>query len=124
MKKKVEKVVKKHLSKGAMFFILLFLVVGVVLGFLGYNMLNTKGNTTIELKGEEVVVVSVGTTYKEEGFTFIIDDVDYSKEVIISGKVNTNEEGVYVITYSLSNDIHNISLTRVVKVVGGVVNGN
>lgn len=124
MKKKVEKVVKKHLSKVAMFFVLLFLVVGVVLGFLGYNMLNGEGNTTIELKGEEVVVVSIGTTYKEEGFTFVIDDVDYSKEVIISGKVNTNEEGVYVITYSLSNDIHNISLTRVVKVVGGVANGN
>jgi hypothetical protein len=53
----------------------------------------------------------------------VIDDYDYADKVLVNGSVDTSKEGVYVITYTLNEDGHNIILTRVVNVIGGEANG-
>lgn len=124
MRKKVKKELKKHLSGLTLLFAILFLAAGVAGGFIGYKLLNKEGNTKIELSGEELVVINLGEEYKEEGFTFVIDDVDYSNDVNVNGNVDTDKEGTYIISYTLSKDDHEITLVRVVKVLGGGANGN
>lgn len=128
MKKKVEKQikkeVKKHLNGVALFLAILFLAIGAVLGFLGYKMLNKNGQTKIELTGEDVVIINLGEKYTEEGYTFIIDDINYNDSVLVEGKVDSYKKGTYLLTYTLKNEQYDIVLTRVVKVLGGGANGN
>ena len=123
MKKKVKKYLKKHLKGTTLIFGIIFLIVGLVAGFLVYNLTNKEGFTKIELNGENVVNLNLGEVYNEEGVTFVIDDVDYNGDVVISNKVDTSVAGTYVITYTLNKDGHNIVLTRVINVVGGVSDG-
>lgn len=122
IKKQVKKEIKKHITGITLFFAVLFLVVGAVIGFVGYSVLNKETSTTIELKGDEVINLSVGEKYKELGATFIIDGVDYESEVIIDEDVDTSKEGIYVVTYTLKNAKVDIILKRIVN-VGGVSDG-
>ncbi len=123
MKKKVKKVLKKHLTGISLAFGILFLVIGLVVGFLVYSFTNKEGFTKIELSGDSIVVLNVGDIYQEEGFTFVIDDKDYSEMVVVERKLDTNVAGTYVITYTLNEDGHNIILSRVINVMGGVYSG-
>lgn len=123
MKKNVKKIIKKHLTGVTLFFGILFLVIGVVLGFIVFKALNKEGNTKIELNGETIVTLNVGDSYEELGVTYVIDDKDYSSEVVISGNVDTTVNGRYLLTYTLDKDEHVIVLTRVVNVIGGVSDG-
>ena len=125
MKNKIKKELKKHITGVTLFFAVLFLVLGVVVGFLGYNIVNKDKDysTKIELNGDEVINLSVNENYEELGATFIINGVDYKNEVVVSGEVDTQVEGTYVVTYTLSNESVNIVLKRLVN-VGGDSNGN
>lgn len=124
MKKKVQKELKKHLTGVTLFFAVLFLIIGVVGGFIGYSVVNrSKDDTTkIELNGDEVIELELGEKYKELGATFIINGIDYENDVEIINDVNTERSGIYVVTYTLKNELYNISLKRVVC-VGGESNG-
>ena len=123
IKKNIKKEIKKHLTGITLFFAVLFLVIGAVLGFVGYSLLNSGSDETlIELNGDEVINLEVGSKYKELGATFIIDGVDYENDVVIEGTVNTNKEGIYSVTYTLNNDCYQVVLKRIVN-VGGVSNG-
>ena len=106
-----------------MFFAVLFLIIGIVIGFYLYNINNKEGFSKIELNGNGIVNLKVGDNYNEEGFTMVIDDYDYADKVLVNGSVDTSKEGVYVITYTLNEDGHNIILTRVVNVAGGEADG-
>jgi hypothetical protein len=123
VRKKVNKIIKKQLTGVSLFFAVLFLIIGIVIGFYLYNINNKEGFTKIELTGDGVITLNVGDTYNEEGFTMVIDDYDYADKVLVNGSVDTSKEGVYVITYTLNEDGHNIILTRVVNVVGGEADG-
>ena len=123
MSKKVEKIIKKELTGVTLVFAVIFLIVGLIGGFISYSLLNKEGETKVELKGEYVVRLEVGNEFVESGYTFIIDDTDYSNDVIIQGTVDTETEGTYVLVYSLEKDGHKIELTRVVNVTGGANNG-
>ena len=81
MKKNVKKIIKKHLTGVTLFFGILFLVIGIALGFIVFKALNKEGNTKIELNGETIVTLNVGDYYEELGVTYVIDDKDYSSEV-------------------------------------------
>lgn len=123
VRKKVNKIIKKQLTGVSLFFAVLFLIIGIVIGFYLYNINNKEGFTKIELTGDGVITLNVGDTYNEEGFTMVIDDYDYADMVLVNGSVDTSKEGVYVITYTLNEDGHNIILTRVVNVMGGEADG-
>ena len=123
VRKKVNKILKKQLTGVSLFFAVLFLIVGIVIGFYLYNINNKEGFSKIELNGNGIVNLKVGDNYNEEGFTMVIDDYDYADMVLVNGSVDTSKEGVYVITYTLNEDGHNIILTRVVNVVGGEADG-
>ena len=123
VRKKVNKILKKQLTGVSLFFAVLFLIIGIVIGFYLYNINNKEGFSKIELNGNEIVNLKVGDNYNEEGFTMVIDDYDYADKVLVNGSVDTSKEGVYVITYTLNEDGHNIILTRVVNVAGGEADG-
>ena len=123
MKKKVKKVLKKELKGVTLLLAVLFLSTGCVLGSLVYNFMFKEAETKIELVGQNVCDINIGEEYQEEGYTFIINGADYSKEVEVSSKVNNNVAGTYVITYTLDSDGHNVVLTRIVNVIGGVSDG-
>ena len=123
VRNKVNKILKKQLTGVSLFFAVLFLIIGIVIGFYLYNINNKEGFSKIELNGNGIVNLKVGDNYNEEGFTMVIDDYDYADMVLVNGSVDTSKEGVYVITYTLNEDGHNIILTRVVNVVGGEADG-
>ena len=123
VRKKVDKILKKQLTGVSLFFAVLFLIIGIVIGFYLYNINNKEGFSKIELNGNGIVNLKVGDNYNEEGFTMVIDDYDYVDMVLVNGSVDTSKEGVYVITYTLNEDGHNIILTRVVNVMGGEADG-
>lgn len=123
VRKKVNKIIKKQLTGVSLFFAVLFLIIGIVIGFYLYNINNKEGFSKIELNGNGIVNLKVGDYYNEEGFTMVIDDYDYARKVLVNGSVDTSKEGVYVITYTLNEDGHNIILTRVVNVMGGEADG-
>ena len=123
VRNKVNKILKKQLTGVSLFFAVLFLIIGIVIGFYLYNINNKEGFSKIELNGNGIVNLKVGDNYNEEGFTMVIDDYDYADMVLVNGSVDTSKEGVYVITYTLNEDGHNIILTRVVNVMGGEANG-
>jgi hypothetical protein len=123
VRKKVDKILKKQLTGVSLFFAVLFLIIGIVIGFYLYNINNKEGFSKIELNGNGIVNLNVGDNYNEEGFTMVIDDYDYADKVLVNGSVDTSKEGVYVITYTLNEDGHNIILTRVVNVMGGEADG-
>ena len=123
VRKKVNKILKKQLTGVSLFFAVLFLIIGIVIGFYLYNINNKEGFSKIELNGNGIVNLKVGDNYNEEGFTMVIDDYDYADKVLVNGSVDTSKEGVYVITYTLNEDGHNIILTRVVNVIGGEADG-
>lgn len=56
----------------------------------------------VELIGSPIMSLPVGSTYTEEGLNALVGDsiVDYQ---IISGNVNPNAEGFYVVTYKAEN---------------------
>ena len=109
----------------SLFFAILFLVIGIAVGYVGYTILNDGKTsvTTIELVGDEVVTLSLNEKYNEQGAIFIIDGNDYQSDVVIEGNVDVSKTGTYVITYTLNNQIYNIVLQRIVN-VGGDSNGN
>ena len=122
MKKKTEKIIKKGLKNPLIACAVIFLLLGVALGIVVYNFVNKDGFTKLELNGEKIVSIDVGTTYEELGATVIINDKDYSNKVIVKGSVDTSKAGTYIITYELDDNGNKVVLTRVVNVLGGVDN--
>ena len=125
MEKEVKKVLKKHITGVSLFFALVFLVVGMIGGYVLYNITTEDevGETKIELLGNEVININLGETYTEPGYTFIINGVNYNDAVVTDGIVDSSKAGTYIINYYLSDDNFNITLTRVVNVLGGESDG-
>lgn len=86
-----------------------------------YNDLNTynlykivyvvdKENPIIKLKSDKVIKLYVGDKYNEPGF--IVTDNSFENldnKVVITGKVNTQKEGRYVLNYEVSDSSKNVS---------------
>ncbi|MBP5684395.1 MAG: DUF5011 domain-containing protein [Bacilli bacterium] len=73
---------------------------------------------TFSLKGKKEMSLEVGTSYKEPGYSATgSDGNDYSKNVTVSGKVDTSKVGKYTLTYTLKVGSEEKKLTRVVNVV-------
>ena len=82
----------------------------------------TEGNNgyqpIITLNGEETIDVPLNGTYTELGATAIaIGGVDVSNNIIISGNVDTTQEGTYYVKYNVTfNGDHAQEVVRIVNV--------
>jgi len=73
----------------------------------------------ITLIGDASVTVEVGNTYVENGATAVDNfDGDLTNSVVVTGIVNTNVVGTYIVTYSVTDLAGNTaySITRSVTV--------
>ncbi len=72
----------------------------------------------IELKGKSEIELYIGDKYKDEGCIAQDDfDGDVTNNVLITGKVNTEKEGTYNITYTVKDSSENkTEITRKVVV--------
>lgn len=100
---------KKVLSKTTLFLGFLgLLVVFVIAG--GYFLF-----PQIELKGKSTVILNYRQKYVEEGYKAVFLNKDISKEVEVSGIVNSDELGEYEIVYVIPGLIDR-SVKRIVEV--------
>lgn len=66
---------------------------------------------SIVLKGDSNIVIYLGNSYKEEGYTAIDNcDGDITDKVISTGDVDTNKIGTYTLTYKVVDSSGNESL--------------
>ena len=75
---------------------------------------------TIVLDGDDPMIVELGGTYTDPGFTATDDeDGDISANVVVDETdVNTDEIGEYEVSYSVTDDAGNVgTTTRIVRVV-------
>lgn len=124
--RKQKKVIKKLFTPITCLFIVLFLIIGAAGAYIYQTKIVKRetGETNIMLTGDLIVDVNIGETYQEEGYTFIIDGINYNSSVIVDDSmVNYNEKGIYIITYTLELNGEKIALSRAINVVGGNDNG-
>ncbi len=84
------------------------------------NAFNVDGIAPVlTLAGDNPLVLPVFTAYTEPGFTATDDvDGDLTGQVTVSGSVNTNVPGEYILTYTVTDAVGNVtSETRRVHVV-------
>ncbi|MDD4719054.1 MAG: DUF5011 domain-containing protein, partial [Bacilli bacterium] len=85
----------------------------------GFKLDNTK--PVITLNGNSTVNVNVGTSYTDAGATATDVHSGINGNVISSGTVNINVPGNYTITYTVTDNAGNTSVTtRTVKVLDNV----
>ncbi|MBO4673611.1 MAG: DUF5012 domain-containing protein [Bacteroidaceae bacterium] len=58
---------------------------------------------TLNLDGEEYMVVDKGATYVEPGFSAEMKGEDVTDQVVVNSNVDTSTSGVYSVTYSITN---------------------
>ena len=78
------------------------------------------GATSIYLSGEVTMYLRVGDTYLEPGYT-VIDSIDsnLTDKVIVKNEVDTSKEGIYRITYMVTNSTGvSTQVSRTVIVMG------
>ena len=78
------------------------------------------GATSIYLSGEVTMYLRVGDEYKEPGYT-VIDSIDsnLTDKVIVKNEVDTSKEGIYRITYMVTNSTGvSTQVSRTVIVMG------
>ena len=78
------------------------------------------GATSIYLSGEVTMYLRVGDTYSEPGYT-VIDSIDsnLTDKVIVKNDVDTSKEGIYRITYMVTNSTGvSTQVSRTVIVMG------
>ena len=81
--------------------------------------LQNSSEPVILLKGDRTITLNLNSRYEEAGYTaYDYEDGKISRNVKVTGEVNTRKEGTYVITYSVTNSKGNSAiLTREVNVV-------
>ena len=76
---------------------------------------------TIKLKGDEEITLEKGSKFEDPGIDNVYDDTDgkmNTKDVTVSGKVNTNKIGTYTIKYTSVDSFNNKNtVERVVKII-------
>lgn len=74
---------------------------------------------SISLIGNAIVTLNAGDAYNDQGATATdLEDGNLTSAIVVTGTVNTAVAGVYVITYSVTDDDNNtVSVTRTVTVL-------
>ena len=111
---------------------ILFLVIGLVLGYGAVTLLRTSDDG-LSLVGEKAITLSVGEsyTYTEEGYRLLCFGKDFSSSVAVDTNMtenadgtytpDTSVEGVYYIAYTSEHPLFYTGVRRVrtFHVVGG-----
>ncbi len=81
--------------------------------------LNNSEEPVILLKGDKTLTINLNSRYEEAGYTaYDYEDGKISRNVKISGEVNSKKEGTYILTYSVVNSKGNSAFqTREINVV-------
>ena len=112
---------KKKLKKKWLIIIpvALLLIIGGTIGgiFIYQNINGVSSKLVVKLVGKSPVTVEVGKEYKESGSTAKYEKEDLTKDVKVSGKVDTTKLGNYLVKYTVKYKKVKKSITRKVKVV-------
>ena len=116
--KKIKKTKVKSNKKGLIAGILAILV--IILGFIAVKVLTP----TIKLKGESKIKLTINSEYSDLGATAKFMGKDASSKIKQTGKVKTDKEGTYTITYSIKKLLFESKVKRTVSIVkdGPVIN--
>lgn len=73
----------------------------------------------IKLEGNQITEISINKEYKEPGYTAIDEyDGDLTENVEVTGKVDTENYGEYIIKYKVKDNSNNtVEVNRIVKVI-------
>ena len=105
----------KRKGKSNVFIIIIIIAIIVILTII--ILRSKKSNISFDLIGAETITVEYGTSFVDPGIIAMDGDgEDISKEVIKEGIVNTNQVGVYSITYSLNYNGNDLTLNRTIIV--------
>lgn len=102
-----------HLHKNTM---LLFDCIALIVSLIGF-FLFISIVPKIYIIGEPKIRISYHTKYEDQGATAKYIGKDYTKEIKITGTVDTNKIGTYYITYTLDFSSYRLEKKRVVEVV-------
>lgn len=74
---------------------------------------------TIELEGDDYMVIDKNSTYEEPGYVSLYNGEDVSDQVVVTGNVDTSKSGVYTLNYHtlVNEDGFSASISRTVVVV-------
>ena len=108
--KKIKK--KSKIKRKALIILLSIILIIILLGGLLYFILFPH----IKLKGSSKITINYKTVYKEKGFTASKLKDDLTKDVKVTGKVNSDKLGEYKITYTVGEGIFKTKRTRTVIV--------
>lgn len=99
-------------------FILLIIVLGFLFLVVGGKKESKEDKCTpkIELHGKEIVSLSLGSDYKDEGFKASCGKKDISKKVKVSNNFNSQKPGNYEIVYSTKYNGFKVISKRYIKV--------
>jgi hypothetical protein len=102
--------VKKKLNNMKIFLSRLLVITAGVFALQSCHDITTEDQSiityyvTFDMKGNAIETVELGTPYVEPGVTATENDVDKTSSMQISGEVNSDEAGVYILTYSAVNE--------------------
>lgn len=100
---------------------LIVLIGGTIGGIFIYQNINgVSSKLKVQLNGKKSVTVEVGKEYKEDGSTAKYEDSDLTKDIKVSGKVDTTKLGTYLVKYTVKYKKQTKSITRKVTVVDKV----
>ena len=94
-----------------------FCFLGILVLCLGLFGLQKVLFPQIYLKGGKEVIVSYQADYKEKGYTASYRGDDVTKEVKVSGKVDTSRLGEYQVTYQVGSGFFKGKVVRTVSVL-------
>jgi len=77
---------------------------------------------TIEIQGDDPVVVAKGSAYTDPGYVSIMGGQDVSDKVTLSGVPDTNKSGDYTVTYTTTKNEDGFGATATRRVI--VVDAN
>ena len=98
--------------------ILILLIGGTIGGIFIYQKVNgVSSKLVMKLVGKSPVTVEVGKEYKEDGSTAKYEKSDLTKDIKVTGKVDTTKLGNYLVKYTVKYKKVKKSITRKVKVV-------
>lgn len=106
-------------------FIVVFLVVGFLIG-VAFSYLYNTVDLSFYLLGDTEVNIGLGEDYVEKGYVCEFNGVDYRSDVIVSyydqnqttvSEIVSDKAKTYYVVYSVNNDYISASITRIVNIV-------
>ena len=81
----------------------------------------TKNDVKFSLNGKEEIDIPVFEEYKEAGAKLLVNEIDNTSKIIISGEVDTEKVGVYEIKYTYLGEDLGIRTVNVIDDIAPVV---